>query len=51
MRTVNISRSRSDDERVVEDEYKQDIAEIGNGLEGGRRTSQADGRANEKFLK
>lgn len=47
MRKVNISRSRSEYERVVEDEYKQDTAEIGNGLEGGRRTSQADGRASE----
>lgn len=48
MRKINISRSRSEYERVVEDEYKQDI---GNGLEGGKRTSPADGRPSEKFLK
>lgn len=51
MRKINISRSLSEYERVVEDEYKQDIAEVGNGLERGRRTSQADGRPSEKFLK
>lgn len=56
---TNISRFRSDRERVVEDGYKQDIAiqSLGVGIgvrddvAGGQRTYQTDGIANEKFLK